>query len=107
MNPFDWIRALAALGLTLGLLVGIALLARRYGLMQGTAPMGNKGRLRIMEQIWLDAGRSRAMIVRCDGTEHLILISPTGAHAIGTTHLIGEDMTNAIPAPRDTDAPQA
>jgi flagellar protein FliO/FliZ len=86
MNPLDWLKALAALAFTLGLLLGVALLARRFGLMQGVAPIGNKGRLRIIEQLWLDAGRTRAVILRCDDVDHLIVVSPTGTSTIGTTH---------------------
>lgn len=85
MNPMDWIRALAALVFTLGLLLGIAYLARRYGLMQGTSPLMSKGRLKIIEQLWLDAGRSRAVILRCDGVEHLIVLTPTSTTTLGTT----------------------
>jgi flagellar protein FliO/FliZ len=88
MDWIDALRAIAALAITLGLLVGIAFVAKRYGLMQGVAPIGNKGRLRIIEQLWLDAGRSRAVILRCDGTDHLIIMSPTGTSTIGTTHAI-------------------
>ena len=85
MNPVDWIRAVAALAITLGLLMGVALLAKRYGLMQGVAPIGNKGRLQIIEQLWLDAGRSRAVILRCDGVDHLLVVSPNGTRSITTT----------------------
>jgi flagellar protein FliO/FliZ len=88
MNPVDWIRAIAALAITLGLLVGVALLARRYGLMQGVAPIGNRGRLKIIEQLWLDAGRTRAVILRCDGVDHVIVVAPTGTASLGTTHAI-------------------
>jgi flagellar protein FliO/FliZ len=93
MDLIDAVRAIAALAITLGLLIGIAMLAKRYGLMQGVAPIGNKGRLRIIEQLWLDAGRSRAVILRCDGVDHLIVMSPTGTRAIGTTQAI-TDLTN-------------
>jgi flagellar protein FliO/FliZ len=85
MNPMDWIKAVAALAFTLGLLIGVAFLARRFGLMQGVAPIGNKGRLRIIEQLWLDAGRTRAVILRCDGIDHLLVTSPTGTQSIATT----------------------
>jgi flagellar protein FliO/FliZ len=91
MNLEDWIRAIAALAITLGLLIGIALLARRYGLMQGVAPIGNKGRLKIIEQLWLDAGKTRAVILRSDGIDHLIVVSPTGTSNLGTT------LANALP----------
>lgn len=85
MDLLDAIRAMAALAITLGLLVGIALLAKRYGLMQGVAPIGNKGRLKLIEQLWLDAGRTRAVILRCDGVDHLLVVSPTIAQTIAIT----------------------
>jgi flagellar protein FliO/FliZ len=88
MDPLDWLRALAALAITLGLLMGLAMLAKRYGLMQGVAPIGNKGRLRMIEQLWLDAGRTRAVILRCDGVDHLLVISPTSTTALTTTQAI-------------------
>ncbi|MCU0883285.1 MAG: flagellar biosynthetic protein FliO [Hyphomonadaceae bacterium] len=82
----DGLRAVFALALTLGLLVGAAWLARRYGLMQGgvTAP-GTLKRMALVEQLWLDAGRSRLMIVRIDGKEHVMLVTPTGAVPITGT----------------------
>jgi flagellar protein FliO/FliZ len=95
MDLLDAIRAMAALAITLGLLVGIALLAKRYGLMQGVSPIGNKGRLKLIEQLWLDAGRTRAVILRCDGVDHLLVVSPTAARSIATT----------IPIP-DADRPE-
>ena len=44
----DMVRALAALSVTLGLLLGAAWLARRYGLMQGQMPSLTKGRLKLV-----------------------------------------------------------
>jgi flagellar protein FliO/FliZ len=98
MNPLDWIRALAALVFTVGLLLAIAYLARRYGLMQGQAGFGVKGRLKIIEQIWLDAGRSRAVILRCDDKEHLIVLTPTGVSSLGATHAVMDQNTHFAPA---------
>lgn len=84
MDPLDLVRATAALALTLGLLLGLAWLARRYGLMQGAPPPTSRGRLKLVEQLWLDAGRSRVMIVRCDDTEHVVVVSPTAVHALSS-----------------------
>ena len=84
MDFFDLIRATAALAVTLGLLLGAAWLARRYGLMQGQMPGISKGRLKLVEQLWLDAGRTRAILIRCDDQEHLVLVSPTGASTISS-----------------------
>lgn len=76
----DGLRAVFALALTLGLLVGAAWLARRYGLFAGgPVRTGGPKRLALVEQLWLDAGRSRLMIVRCDSHEHVLLVTPTGA----------------------------
>ena len=84
MDFFDLIRATAALAVTLGLLLGAAWLARRYGLMQGQMPGLAKGRLKLVEQLWLDTGRTRAILIQCDDQEHLVLISPTGASTISS-----------------------
>jgi flagellar protein FliO/FliZ len=82
LEPLDLIRATAALALTLGLLLGLAWLARRFGLMQGAAMPASRGRLKLVEQLWLDAGRSRLVIVRCDATEHVLVLTPTSAQTI-------------------------
>ncbi len=84
MDFFDLIRATAALAVTLGLLLGAAWLARRYGLMQGHMPGISKGRLKLVEQLWLDAGRTRAILIQCDDQEHLVLVSPTGASTLSS-----------------------
>ncbi len=80
----DLVRAAAALAFTLGLLLGAAWLARRYGLMQGQMPRLTKGRLKLVEQLWLDAGRTRAILIQCDDQEHLVLVSPTGASTLSS-----------------------
>lgn len=76
----DVLRALAALALTVGLMVGLAWLARRYGLMQGMpAIAGQARRLKLVERLWIDPGRTQLLLVACDGREHLILVAPGGA----------------------------
>lgn len=74
------LRALAALALTVGLMVGLAWLARKYGLMQGMpAVAGQARRLKLVERLWIDPGRTQLLLVACDGREHLILVAPGGA----------------------------
>ncbi len=74
------LRAIGALMLTLALLALIAFLVRKYGLTgEIIAQKGTKRRLKLIEQLWLDAGRSRIMIIECDGIEQTILLSPNGA----------------------------
>lgn len=78
----DMLRALFALMVTVGLIVGAAWLARRYGLMQAM-PKSATQRLALVEQIALDQGRVKLAIVRWDGREHLLAITPGGVAALG------------------------
>ncbi|HAU29071.1 MAG TPA: hypothetical protein DCW68_03060 [Rhodospirillaceae bacterium] len=62
----------AALGLVISFILILAWVAKRYGLgnaVGGKAPR----RMRLLESLPLDA-RRRAILVRVDDTEHLILL---------------------------------
>lgn len=82
MDLLDWARAVFALIATLALIVGAAYAARRFGMLQPGAP-GAK-RLSLSESLMLDP-RRRLVIVRCDGREHLILLSPAGDVVVSET----------------------
>jgi flagellar protein FliO/FliZ len=75
----DWARALAALLATLALIGAAAYAARRLGMLQpgGQGPR----RLKLVEALMLDP-RRRLVIVRCDGREHLLLLSPAGDRVV-------------------------
>lgn len=77
------LRSLGALLFTLGLLLGIAWLARKYGLFQGSN-IGDKStrRLKLIEHLWLDAGKTRIAIVEIDGQEEVLIIGPNGANQV-------------------------
>ena len=71
-----FIRAVAALALTLGLIGLVAVLARRYGptaLMRMQTPIKAKRRLAVVETLMLDPAR-RLVIVRVDEQERLLLL---------------------------------
>ena len=70
----DYLRFMLALVFVLGLILGAALLAKRFGL-GNQAPMRLRGtkRLAIVESIALDT-KHRMVLVRRDATEHLIVI---------------------------------
>jgi flagellar protein FliO/FliZ len=76
MDVLDWLRALAALAATLGLIALAALVARRLNMLQGGLPGGAR-RMRVSERLMLDPRRS-VVIVRVDGEEHVLLLSPFG-----------------------------
>jgi flagellar protein FliO/FliZ len=84
MNFADFLRAVFALAVTLGL-VGVAAVAlRRYGpdalARFGQAPRKER-RLKVVETLVLDPAR-RLLIVECDGQERLLLL--------GEGRLLGE-----------------
>jgi flagellar protein FliO/FliZ len=85
MDWLELVRAMGALAITLGLIASLAWVARRYGLLDGArTPSGTSRRLKVVEQLWLDPGKSRMLIVRCDDREHLVLVGPSGASTIDT-----------------------
>ncbi|MBN8608676.1 MAG: FliO/MopB family protein [Caulobacterales bacterium] len=75
MDLLDFARAIFALIATLALIVGVAYGARRLGMLQAN-PQAPR-RLKLTESLMLDP-RRRLVIVRCDGREHLLLLSPAG-----------------------------
>ena len=75
MDLLDYARAVFALIATLALIVGVAYGARRLGMLQAN-PQPPR-RLKLTESLMLDP-RRRLVIVRCDGREHLLLLSPAG-----------------------------
>ena len=80
MGFYDIARMIAALAITLGLLMGFAYLARRYGWLNGNfTPQIKEKRIKIVEQTFLDARGSRLMIIDVDGEEQLLMIAPNGA----------------------------
>jgi len=75
VDLLDFARAIFALIATLALIVGVAYGARRLGMLQAN-PQAPR-RLKLTESLMLDP-RRRLVIVRCDGREHLLLLSPAG-----------------------------
>ena len=75
MDITEFLRAVFALALTLGL-IGIAAVAlRKYGpdyIARLSAPKKDR-RLKVVESLVLDPAR-RLLIVECDGREQLILL---------------------------------
>ena len=67
----------AALAFVISLILILAFVARKCGLGDGCACAGKKPRrLKLVESLPLDA-RRRAVLIRCDGSEHLILLGAT------------------------------
>ena len=84
MDLLSLLRMLGALGVVLGLLAGALWTIRRYDIkLPGRVAVGTGRRVELVERLPLDARRSVALIRR-DGREHLILLSPDGAVLVET-----------------------
>ena len=80
MDMIDALRYLGALAFVLALVGAAGLAMRRYGL-PGIAGAGR--RLTVVDSIML--GRNtRAIILRCDGIEHVVVTTPQGAAVIAS-----------------------
>ena len=75
------LRILFGFVAVLGLIAISALAARKLGLASATGGMAKKRRLAIVETLAIDA-RRRVAIIKCDDTEHLIVLSATGETVI-------------------------
>lgn len=82
MDMTDAIRYFGALALVLALVGAAGLAMRRFGI-PGIAGSGGR-RIAIVETLVLGKNH-RLFIVRCDGTEHVLVTAPQGATVIGTT----------------------
>lgn len=82
MDPTSLLRTFGSLGAVLGLLALALWATRRYNIrLPGATQTHGQRRLAVVERVVLDGRRSVALIRR-DGREHLILISPEGHHVV-------------------------
>lgn len=73
-----YLRFLFTLAGIIALIVVLAFLARRFGLVRGLAGGGGTRRLAVVEVAAVDAKR-RLVLLRRDDTEHLVLLGPDSA----------------------------
>ncbi len=73
----EFLRALGAMALVLGLMGGLALLAKHFGWAAPLKATSAQGRLRLIESLSLDPQR-RLVLVRCDDHEHVLVLGPQG-----------------------------
>ncbi|MEE2692506.1 MAG: flagellar biosynthetic protein FliO [Pseudomonadota bacterium] len=76
MDILDFSRIFFALIAVLGMIGLCAMIARKAGLAQNALQFAKRRRLAAVESLALDA-RRRAVILRCDGREHLVILGPT------------------------------
>jgi flagellar protein FliO/FliZ len=77
MDGLDALRALGALLLVIGLLVGGLWVLRRFSGHLGVKPGATPSDLRVLEWRPIDPRRKLA-VIRWDGRDHLLCLGPTG-----------------------------
>ncbi len=83
MTIEDYLKFLFALIFVICLMGGLAYVLKRFG-YGGPKPVpADKRRLKIVEILPLDA-RRRAILLRRDDTEHLVILGPTGETVVET-----------------------
>ncbi|NQV54875.1 MAG: FliO/MopB family protein [Rhodospirillales bacterium] len=84
IGGIDYMKFTLSLIFVLGLIAGLAVVAKRVGLgNRGPVARGRNKRLSIVETMALDAKR-RVVIVRHDDIEHLILLGGSDEHVISS-----------------------
>ncbi|MCD8497257.1 MAG: flagellar biosynthetic protein FliO [Alphaproteobacteria bacterium] len=78
------LKLAAALAFVVALMGGLSLAIRKLGLAENmSVKSGNVKRLKIVEAIPLDP-RRRAVLLRCDDKDHLVILGPNGETVIKT-----------------------
>lgn len=77
MDAPDYIKFVVVLIFVLSLMGGLALVMKRIGPGGGSLISTGKRRIRIVETLPLDA-RRRAVLIRRDDREHLVILGPSG-----------------------------
>lgn len=86
----------AALVFVLALMGGLALALRRFGLSRPIGAVG-KRRLKIVEILPIDS-RRRAVLLRRDGREHLVILGANGETVVETGIEAGQDDEGPVQA---------
>ncbi|MEO1243585.1 MAG: flagellar biosynthetic protein FliO [Pseudomonadota bacterium] len=81
MISSEILRILFGFVAVLGLIGLAAMAARRLGLASATGGIARRRRLAIVESLAIDA-RRRAVIIKCDDKEHLIVLGANGEMVI-------------------------
>lgn len=95
MEFTDLIRYFGALALVLALVGAAGLAIRRFG-VPGVAG-GKNRRLAIVESLMLGS-RHRLFLVRCDTTEHILVLTPQGATFVNSAPARAALPASTLPA---------
>lgn len=101
------LRALGALALLLGMLAGALWATRRFDLrLPGRIGRRAEQRLELVERLTIDQRRS-AVLIRCDGREHLVIIAPEGHVMVSSADTARDPMPDAQTGPEPEPEPES
>ena len=83
MEAVDYLKFVASLALVLGLMGGLALVLKRLGLGNVGILPPDKRRLKVVEILTIDP-RRKALILRRDDKEHLVILGVNGETVVET-----------------------
>ena len=83
MEIGNYLQSVLSLLFVIGLIGGLALLARHFGLTHAVPRLGKSKRLSVVEGVNVD-GRHKAVLIRRDNVEHLVMIGPASDLLIET-----------------------
>jgi flagellar protein FliO/FliZ len=76
MDLETYFKAFLGLTIVVGLILGLSYVLKRLGFADGLrGPLGRKRRLATVEAVMLDS-RHKAVLIRRDEVEHLVLVGP-------------------------------
>lgn len=84
MDVTTYFKAFLGLAIVLGLILGLSYVLKRMGFGDGLrGPLGRRRRLATVEAVMLDS-RHKAILLRRDEVEHLVLVGPNTSQVIET-----------------------
>ncbi len=92
IDGMQLLKFLASLTFVLALMAGLFLILKRIQ-SKGPLRMGSARRLRVTEVLQLDS-RHRAILLRRDNKEHLVILSPSGETVIESGIIYNSDNAN-------------
>lgn len=83
MDLYDYLKFFAAFAFVMGLMGCLAIVLKKIGLGHAAMLPADKRRLKIIEILPLDA-RRKAVLLRRDDADHLVILGPSGETVVET-----------------------
>ena len=94
METNEILRFLSALVFVIALMGGLWIILKKMGINGGFAlQQGKKRRLQLVEMLPLDV-KHKAVLLRCDDKDHLVILGPNGETVVEKSILVQEEKTD-------------